>query len=208
MSGSAKSSEILSTGETIKEFNSRLYREHRTEEFRERCAALREAEGISFLKARRRLASEFAPVDGGGAPASQVTPSGSGAGAPTEPVALVEQGPAGPPASFKDAASYAESLQWVGTALGLADQGHAIKAKDAPGPTAWGLFCWALKQRKEFYALWATEGRKRSEEEDGGVARDSIRQAEEVEQMILEVKAQAEEATKKPQKPQKGRRKK
>jgi len=208
MGKSQKNTEILSTGETIREFNARLYREHRTEEFRERCAALREAEGISFLKARRRLAGEFGPVDGGGAPAARVKPSGDGAGAPVEPVVAVEQGPAGPPTSFEDTASYAESLQWVGTALGLADQGHAINAKDAPGPTAWGLFCWALKQRKEFYALWATEGRKRSEEEDGGVARDSIRQAEEVEQMILEVKAQAEEAVKKPQKLQKGRRKK
>lgn len=82
------------------------------------------------------------------------------------------------------------TLDWVATALGWADEGIRVSRLDCPGPRAWGIFSWAMSERRarrDFFALWTNTHKRAAAPDDREAAIVAARQIAEMEAMLREL---------------------
>jgi len=169
-----KRAEVLSTGETVTEFNRRLYAAGLTEEFRIECRVLAGSEEISYAAARRRLAEEYPPER-----RNVATKAGEAREEEWEgKLGLVEF-------DGGEEGSISETLQWVADAMGWLKAGKGMEELEFPGPRALSCLDWARSQPDKFWALLTGESRKQTGADAEGEGEVHL-QAGEIEEMLAE----------------------
>lgn len=174
--------ELKDKVETVRDFNARLRKEGRWNEYSYRARTLRdESEGtLTLAQAQARLRPQYPPLEGAIQPMLGVGLD--------SPVCLEWDDDC-------NEGSFFEVLEWVSRALGQTDAGAQLKAGNAPGPQTWGLFSWARKNREKFYAAFHKEQVRQSALAEGDTigARRTKFQVEEINDMLSELRSESDD---------------
>lgn len=128
---------VLSTGETVQEFEGRLKKEGRFTEYRRVLGEMVKAERVRFHTIRKREAGNWRPLRWNGGE------------------------------DEKKSSTTWESVRWAVEALGLHETGVPVGMHQAPSKESWSLFNWGRRAPEKLYSLWVNLGLKRDTDHDG-----------------------------------------
>jgi hypothetical protein len=201
---------LLETGESVRQFNSRLHREGRYVDFQRACRSWSDANGLTYGEARAEICLAWGALSGGsgddgiesggvGADSSFGVRAESGEGPDGS---LSDGGPGGVGGSGSDIPSggycfgeseeeggYWESLNWALEAMGRWEAGEQLGPSQSPGPRAWALFTWGRRNKDKFFSHFAGESRKQAVDEEVAGKVAGQKDVEELKEMLRELRS-------------------